>query len=349
MAPSVTEHVAKSARHTNFYLACGPQDGPLLIFVHGWPELSLSWRHQLPCFGALGFRAVAPDMRGYGRSSVYARHEDYALRESVADMLELLDSLGREKAVWVGHDWGAPVVWSLASHHPERCEGVANLCVPYVSEGFTPRSIIPLVDRRVYPEAEFPAGQWDYQLFYEESFPAACAGFEADVPATVKLLFRAGNPAGLGQPAITAQVRKNGGWFGPLGKAPDLPLDPAVLTEEDFRQYAAALTRNGFFGPDSWYMNADRNAAFAKEAKNGGRIDLPVLFLHAAYDWVCETRSSRLAEPMRRDCANLTEAIARSGHWMAQEQPALVNAALAKWLATELPGLWPAELTRREA
>ena len=119
MAFAVTEHVAQSARHSTFYLACGPVDGPPMIFVHGWPELSSSWRHQLPCFGALGFRAIAPDMRGYGGSSVYPRHEDYALEHAVADMLELLQSLGRERAVWVGHDWGSPVVWSLASHHPE--------------------------------------------------------------------------------------------------------------------------------------------------------------------------------------------------------------------------------------
>ena len=136
--PPVTEHVAASARHTTGYLACGPEDGPLLVFVHGWPELSISWRHQLPFFGALGFRAVAPDMRGYGRSSVYPRHEDYQLRESTADMIELLDSLGRERAVWIGHDWGSPVVWSLASQHPDRCHGVANLCVPYAKDGFAP-------------------------------------------------------------------------------------------------------------------------------------------------------------------------------------------------------------------
>ncbi len=77
----VTEHVAKSARHTSFYLACGAEDAPPIIFIHGWPELSISWRHQLPVFAALGFRAIAPDMRGYGRSSVYPRHEDYALEQ----------------------------------------------------------------------------------------------------------------------------------------------------------------------------------------------------------------------------------------------------------------------------
>jgi len=82
-------------------------------------------------------------MRGYGRSSVYARHEDYALEHAVADMLELLDQLGRGPAIWVGHDWGSPVVRSLASHHPERCLGVANLCVLYLAQGFAPPNLIP--------------------------------------------------------------------------------------------------------------------------------------------------------------------------------------------------------------
>src|SRR5579871_7037981 len=102
MSASITEHVARNGRHTSFYLACGPEDGPLIVFVHGWPELSISWRHQLPVFGALGFRAIAPDMRGYGRSSVYPRHADYALVHAVHDMLDLLDKLGREQAIWVG-------------------------------------------------------------------------------------------------------------------------------------------------------------------------------------------------------------------------------------------------------
>src|SRR5262249_41717815 len=77
MAFAVVERSTKSARHTTSYLSCGATDAPPIVFVHGWPELSLSWRHQLPCFASLGFHAVAPDMRGYGGSSVYARHEDY--------------------------------------------------------------------------------------------------------------------------------------------------------------------------------------------------------------------------------------------------------------------------------
>jgi len=342
MAFPITEHIAKSPRHTSFYLACGAEDAPLIVFVHGWPELSISWRHQLPCFAALGFRAVAPDMRGYGRSSVYARHEDYALQHSVTDMIELLDSLGREKAVWVGHDWGSPVVWGLAGHHPERCFGVANLCVPYFAKGFAPQTVLPLVNRAVYPEPEYPAGQWEYQLFYEESFDKARAAFEANVPNTVKALFRKGNAGAKGKPSRTAQVRRDGGWFGGTGQAPDLPMDTSVLTAEDFRKYAAALEANGFFGPDSWYMNHARNLDFSSRARDGGKLAMPVLFLHGEYDHTCETIDSRLAEPMRQDCRDLTEVIVPSGHWMAQEKPVAVNAALARWLAARFPELWPA-------
>ncbi|HZK98551.1 MAG TPA: alpha/beta hydrolase [Caulobacteraceae bacterium] len=114
-----------------------------------------------------------------------------------------------------------------------------------------------------------------------------------------------------------------------------------MLTEEDENRYAAALERNGFFGPDSWYMNAEANLAFARRAEANWRLTMPTLFLHAAHDWVCETIDSRLADPMRANCLNLTEATAQSGHWMAQEKPTQVNAALAKWLAVQLPEIWP--------
>lgn len=340
MSFEITEHVVRSDRHTSFYLACGPAEGPLVVCVHGWPELALSWRHVLPALGALGFRCLAPDMRGYGRSSVYARHEDYALAESVQDMLELLDATGRERAIWIGHDWGSPVVWSLASHHPERCHGVVNLCVPYIAAGFAPANFLPLADRAVYPQAEFPAAQWDYMMYYQENFDAAQATMEADVSATVRAAFRAGSAANLGKPGRNATIRRDGGWFGGAGRAPTLPRDSAVLTEQDALCYIAALQGNGFFGPNSWYMNHAANIAFALHAKNGGKLDLPVLFLHGAYDTTCETMVSRLAEPMRRDCADLTEVVIESGHWMAQEKPVAVNAAIVRWLATRFPDLW---------
>ncbi|WP_417513324.1 alpha/beta fold hydrolase [Minwuia sp.] len=335
----ITEHAVKSARHTTFYLASGPDDGTPIIFVHGWPELSISWRGQLPVFGGLGFRAIAPDMRGYGRSSCYDTHGDYCLEEIVADMVELLDHIGAERAIWVGHDWGAPVVWAMAQHHPERCLGIANLCVPYLPEALSPETLAPLVNRDIYPEDRFPVGQWDYFLYYRENFEAACAAFEADPAATVRILFRSGSPDVMDKPGRTASVRASNGWFGG-GGAPDLPRDANVISAAEEAAYAAALTRNGFFGPDSWYMNGDANQAFAEQARDRWRLTMPVLFIHAKYDVTCETLVSRLADPMREWCSDLTEHTVESGHWMAQERPRDVNSALARWLGRKLPEYW---------
>jgi pimeloyl-ACP methyl ester carboxylesterase len=341
MNPAVEEHIARTDRHTTFFLASGPAEGTPIIFLHGWPGLAIGWRHQLACLSMLGFRAIAPDMRGYGRSSTYTRHEDYARTESVQDMLELLDQLGLERALWVGHDWGGEVVWSLANHHPERCIGIANLCVPYIRQAFAPVNIIPLVDRTIYPESEFPAGQWEYMLFYEEHFDDATRAFDANPTNFFKALYRRGRPDAKGTPGRLAYIRRNGGWFGPHGQAaPDVPLDTDVLTTEDLDQYATAFARTGFFGANSWYMNHARNVEYARSALNGGKIDLPVLFLHGEYDYTCETVASRLAEPMRADCSDLTEAIVQSGHWMPEEKPLAVNSALVRWLATRFPELW---------
>ncbi len=154
-------------------------------------------------------------------------------------MIELLDSLGREKAVFVGHDWGSPVVWSLASHHPDRCHGVANLCVPYIPDGFAPANIIPLVDRKVYPEAEFPAGQWDYQLFYEESFDKARGRLRGRLEATVKALFRAGNRGGRGP----AGDHRGGAQDGRLVRRAGRRAGPAARRQRDHRGGLPRLRR----------------------------------------------------------------------------------------------------------
>ena len=340
--PSITEHVARAGSHVTSYLASGPEAGPVAVFVHGWPELAISWRHQLPLFAALGFRAIAPDMRGYGRSSVYREHSEYAQQRIVADMVGLLDHLGRERALWIGHDWGSPVVWNLASHHAERCRAVANLCVPYRTIELGLEAAVALVDRDVYPADRYPAGQWDYMLYYQERFAEATAAMDADPRRLAKLLFRKGDPSGIGKPALTSQVRAMGGWFGG-GPPPDVPRDDDVVSEEDLSAYAAALARNGFFGPNSYYMNHAANAAYARTAKNGGRLDLPVLFIAARYDYTCEAVTSQLAAPMRAHCSDLTETVVDGGHWLAQERPREVNAALVKWLATRVGDFWPRE------
>ncbi len=335
----ITEHTAETDRHKTFYLASGPEKGPLIIFLHGWPELSISWRHQLPVFGGLGFRAIAPDMRGYGRSGVYRRHQDYRQEAIVADMIDLLDSLGRKKAVWVGHDWGSPVAWNIASHHPDRSYAVASLCVPYYTLERGLDQMLSLVDRDLYPVGEYPAGQWDYMLHYEESFAEAIAPMDRDPYRFVKLLFRKGNASYEGTPALTATARRDGGMLG-MKEIPDLPRDSDVVTEEDLLLYSSALQRNGFFGPSSWYMNHGANAVYAGKAENSGYLDMPALFVTAKYDFVCECVHSNLASPMRRYCRRLSEKTVDAGHWVAQEKPYAVNASLVEWVVTTMPGVW---------
>jgi pimeloyl-ACP methyl ester carboxylesterase len=231
-------------------------------------------------------------------------------------------------------------VWNLASHHPNRCHAVANLCVPYYTLERGLDQLLALVDRELYPENEFPAGQWDYMRYYEESFAEAIAPMDANVSQCVKRLFRKGDPAGEGKRAFTATARRSHSFFG-MRALPDLPRDNDVVTEEDLSIYVSALERNGFYGPSSWYLNHGVNAKYAMTALNGGYLDMPVLFLNARYDYVCECTHSRLAEPMRTYCRQLTEETIRSGHWLAQEKPVEVNAAFVKWLATTVPDVWP--------
>lgn len=326
-------NVVESDRHRTAWLEDGPAGGPLMIFLHGWPERGLMWRAQMTHFAGQGWRCVAPDMRGYGGSSAPAAESAYTQREIVADMVELHDALGGRPAVWVGHDWGSPVVFALAAQHADRCRAVASLCVPYLPDGFALANLLPLVDRALYPAASFPDGQWGYYRFYSVDFDAAVADFEASVPDVVKLMFRPGMGGTAGKPARSALVALNGGWFGPGRRPPEIPGGAPLLSAEEFAETVEGLSRNGFRGPCAWYVNDEDNIAYAGTAPDGGRLDLPVLFVHAAWDAICDTVHSSLADPMREACSSLTEATVDAGHMVMLEQPAAVTEALDTWLS----------------
>lgn len=340
----ILENVSKTARHSTFYLSCGPQSGTPIIFCHGWPEQGSSWSNQLTVFGALGFHAIAPDMRGYGSSTIHPRKEDYALEYAIADMIELLDSVGAPKAIWVGHDMGTSVVWAMGRNHPERCHGIVSLGIPYIPAGFAPDNLIPLSNRKIYPEDRYPAAQWDYWLYYIESFERACASLDADVGAFVRWLYRSGRSGTVQdreQPLFTATTRADGGWFGKGNKsAPDMPRDPAILSEEIEHKYTAALTRSGFAAPTSWYMNSAANIAYAARVKDQWSLKMPVLYVHQELDLTIDGPSSPLLGPMREYCKDLSEESVVAGHWVSRENPTDLNAVLAKWLATRLPNMW---------
>lgn len=331
--PTVVRRSTTSKRHTTSWIEAGPADGPLLIFLHGWPELSIVWRSQIEHFAIRGWRCAAPDMRGYGESSAPDRTSAYAVEEIVADMIELHDALGARAAVWVGHDWGSAIVWGIAAHHASRCRGVASLCIPYVPRGVALENLIPLVDRNVYPVERYPVGQWDYWLYYREHFEQAAIAFEADVSATFSVLYRAGPPVEPGEVAPAASIREKDGWFGNHKRAPALPRDESMLSKADFDLLVAAFRTKGFRGPNAWYLNDQVNVAYAAEAPAFGRLTLPVLFIHAARDTTCETRQGRLANPMRESCLDLTEAVIDAGHELMLEQPQQVNVELEAWLA----------------
>ena len=154
--------------------------------------------------------------------------------------------------------------------------------------------------------------------------------------ATLSALYRASPLAVAGTPAFAAELRGQGGWFGASGRAPARPRDETVLSRADFDELVAAFRSTGFSGADAWYMNDAANLAYAAEAPDFGRLTLPALFLHAEHDVVCDTVRSRLAEPMREDCADLTEITIDGGHMLMLERPEAVNRAIAAWCAGRL-------------
>src|SRR5262245_8796983 len=330
MMPNFKTRRVETPRHQTSFLEAGPPDGRLLIFVHGWPSIGLLWRHQLTHFAAGGWRCVAPDMRGYGRSSVPGRIADYTVRHAVGDLIELQDALGAEPAVWVGHDWGCAPVWAMAAHHPERCAGVANLCVPHFARGFTLPNIIATVDRALYPADRYPVGQWDYWLYHREHAGAAAANLSADTRATVTALHQRATSDSVGKPAPFANVRTTGGFFGSSGRAPAIPRDDTMLSPEDLETMVAALERTGFHGANAWYLNDAANAGYAAEAPDFGRVHVPALFVHAEWDTVADTVHSALAAPMREDCTDLVETTIAAGHFVMLEQPDALNEELER-------------------
>jgi len=333
----LTEQSVETSRHRTAWVEAGPTDGPPMIFLHGWPELGIVWRAQVEHFAAAGWRCVAPDMRGYGGSSAPDTIAAYTARELVTDMVELHDALGGEPAIWVGRDSGSRVAWGMASHHADRRHGVVSLCVPYQARGIALPTLVPLVDRDLYPVERYPVGQWDYWLFYRERFNEAARQFEANVAETIAALYGRSSPAAVGKPAMTATVREKGGWFSPTGPSPSLRRDESMLAAEDFDRLVAAFQRNGFSGPNASYMNDEANLAFAAEAPAFGRLTLPALFIHAAWDTVCETIRSRLAEPMRADCDDLSEVTIDGGHELMLERPDEVNVAIEQWIRERCP------------
>lgn len=331
----LTDTTFRSSRHTTHYCEAGPADGPLVIFLHGWPGIGLVWRAQMEGLASEGWHCIAPDMRGYGGSSAPTAFEAYALKEIVDDMVELHDRLGGAPAIWVGHDLGSPVVGALAAHHSERSRGVVFISVPYSPEAFALPSLLPLIDRKLYPADQYPDGQWDYYRFYLTHFDQTVTDFDADIPATLGAIYRSGKPESVGQVYRSALVTRNGGWFGSAHSAPRVEPDRALWPSADFDALVEAFQITGFRPGNSWYLNDGANIAFAHSAPARGQLRQPVLFINGDFDGLCDITHNRGGEPMRSACLDLCITNLPSGHWLTLERKAEVTEAIRSWLKTK--------------
>ncbi|KAJ2974765.1 hypothetical protein NQ176_g5879 [Zarea fungicola] len=340
------KEVSYSDGKTIHYVAAGPATGPLIVFMHGWPGIGKTWQHQLIGLASLGFRVVAPDMPGYGQSTAARQHADYTQEAIVKGMLAILADTGNKSAVWIGHDWGCGTLWTLANTHPQVCRAVVGICVPYRALELGLGELTRTVNRDIYPEADYPYGQWSYQKYYEESFQQATDWMERDIRGFLKALFQTPKAVDRTKPARTSTVLRDGGWFGGIEKPPPeaaLP-DDICMSPELFQEVASAMEKTGFFPGNSWYMHHEENHKYNTEmSANDGRLDMPVLFIHATKDLVCDTITSSLAEEMREKCSALTEATIDSGHFLPLEKPALLMSELVRWMVKSVPDWWPGD------
>jgi len=291
-------------------------EGPLVVLCHGWPELSYSWRHQIPALAAAGFHVAAPDMRGFGRTSAPADINAYSIFDHVGDMVALVAALGEKRAIIVGHDWGAPVAWHAALFRPDVFSAVAGMSVPPPSRG-RGRPLDTLRE----------SGITNFYWQYFQTPGVAEREFERNVDVTMRTLLG----RGFSDPAASLFIEDGKGFLGDVSTARPLP---DWLTEADLSYFAEAYRKSGFRGGLNWYRNIDRNWELTAPWQ-GAQIHQPSLFIAGSNDSVITglIGAKRVTE-MERVLPNLKQKliIDGAGHWVQQKRAAEVNAALIAFL-----------------
>jgi pimeloyl-ACP methyl ester carboxylesterase len=290
-------------------------EGPLVVLCHGWPELSYSWRHQIPAIAAAGYHVAAPDMRGFGRTSAPADVGAYSIFDHVGDMVALVAALGEKQAVIVGHDWGAPVAWHAAMFRPDVFSAVAGLSVPPPFRG-RGRPLDTLRE----------SGITNFYWQYFQTPGVAEGEFERDVDLTMRTLLG----RGFSDPAASLFVEDGKGFLG--GTSPDRL--PDWLSEADLACFSAAYAKSGFRGGLNWYRNIDRNWELTAPWQ-GAQIVQPSLFIAGSNDAVVTGLiGAKRVSDMTRVLPNLRQKliIDGAGHWIQQERADEVNAALIAFL-----------------
>ena len=295
--------------------------GPLVLLAHGWPESWYSWRHQMTMLADAGYHAVAPDMRGYGETDKPAAVDDYDVNHVAGDLVGILDALGEETAILVGHDWGAIVAWTTVLLHPSRFTALIAMSVPYGG--------------RV---AQSPMESWQeafgenffYILYHNEPGGIAEAEYDADPRGLISRLYLSPNSPRV-QPAITDPLRSAGGWIGRLGAPMGLP---DWLLQEDLDYVVSQFENSGFRGGMNYYRNFHRNWEITEHLQ-GAKIKIPVLFIAGSRDMVIAgAEKESLTATISRATEDLRDVvlIPEIGHWVQQEAPDEVNQAISDFL-----------------
>ncbi len=304
--PIPTERFVRTNGVTLKVAEAGERGNPVVVLTHGFPELAYSWRHQIPVLAAAGYHVLAPDQRGYGGSSRPDGIDAYNIVELTADIAGLLDDVGAERAILIGHDWGSPVATNFPLFFPDRVSAVAALSVPPVPRASGPPTQIW---RRIVGDNFF------YILYFQEP-GVADAALGADVRESMRRM-------------VTMQ-----GISAPPEQLTGQPVPPLPdwISADEFEHYVAAFSETGFTGPLNWYRNFDRNWELTENTP-APTITAPVLFLAGTADPVLGfTPRDRVHHVATGDYREVL--IDGAGHWLQQERPDEVNTALLEFLET---------------
>ena len=300
--------------------------GKAVLFLHGFPETSYAWRHQIKSLAEAGYRTIAPDLRGYGGTASPKEQAAYSALDGVGDIIGLLDALTIEEAVLVGNDWGSTLAWFAALVRPDRIRGVAAIGVPYMDPA-------PMPPSRLFPQSEEALF---YTLYFQQQGLAE-AEFEANIALTLrKILFAASYDAGPrlpgdGTPNPFSMVSRHDGL---LSSLPDPAVLPSWLSEADLQNYVAAFAASGFTGPLNYYRNLDANWRLQR-AFVGRRIEVPAMYIVGEQDVGLSIPGMReIIAGMKDRVPGLSRSvfIEECGHWAPQEQPEQVSDALLGFL-----------------
>jgi len=292
----------------------GPEDGPLLVLIHGWPEIAYSWKLTVPALTAAGYRVLCYDLRGFGHSDAPHGLEHYGIAQMVGDLEAIIDSRQKEKTTLIGHDWGGIIMWHASRMLSDRIDRLVSICTPHVKQA--PVDPLKIFRKRF--------GADHYFLEFVERPEEIEKLFASDPDAFFKLMFRT-TPVGKVMDKKFTYIPKSFERYLADGTP---PLPGAVMSDEDRQVYVKAYQKSGFHGGMSLYRNTTQNWELTQGLSE--RVWQPALMLSPEDDLLLPPSST---DHMPSIMPRLTrKTIPNCGHWAMWDNPEAINTAIIDWL-----------------